>query len=443
MEMTMSNRYWRRIVALSLVAGILGLVSACSMDVTNPNSADEQQVITNADGIQALAVGMQRYYSASVLGTWIINTGVTSRELTINTTFIGQVLIENGGEALDGSVGTIATIFGNLLNVMRMSEQLMEHTPTLPLEPGTRSGILALAHFYKAVALGHLIQAFEQAPLSTDPTENATFHSRSEVLAAAIDHLNTAEKLLTDTPVSATFQTKIKSSRLDLPNTIAAYRARFLLLAGNYQAAIDASRLVNPSVASYFAYDDLGRNPLFTSLVQSRTYAPRDGMGTPVTETGDARLNFFLIPDNLLSNPRLYPIERLAGFFTTGTSPIPAYIPGEMALIRAEAHLRLGELGAAVQEINSIRTKTAASDPVGLGAALAQYAGPITEVALTEEIYRQRAAELYLQGLRWEDSRRLGRPGPPATLDERNRNFWPYPDQERRNNPNTPPNPAI
>jgi hypothetical protein len=66
----------------------------------------------------------------------------------------------------------------------------------------------------------------------------------------------------------------------------------------------------------------------------------------------------------------------------------------------------------------------------------------VTSSALLTEIYRQRAAELYLQGLRWEDSRRLGRPGPPTSLDERNRNFWPYPDQERRNNPNTPANPA-
>jgi hypothetical protein len=114
-----------------------------------------------------------------------------------------------------------------------------------------------------------------------------------------------------------------------------------------------------------------------------------------------------------------------------------------MNLIRAEAHLRLNNLTAAVEEINVIRTKRAADDPVGLGAALPAYSGPVTAAALTTEIYRQRAAELYLQGLRWDDSRRLGRPGPPATLDERNRNFWPYPDQERRNNPKTPANPPI
>jgi len=80
---------------------------------------------------------------------------------------------------------------------------------------------------------------------------------------------------------------------------------------------------------------------------------------------------------------------------------------------------------------------------VGLGANLPAYSGPVTAPALLTEIYRQRAAELYLQGLRFEDARRLGRPGPPSSLVERNRNYWPYPNQERQNNPNTPADPAT
>ena len=58
-------------------------------------------------------------------------------------------------------------------------------------------------------------------------------------------------------------------------------------------------------------------------------------------------------------------------------------------------------------------------------------------------MYKQRSAELYLSGQRLEDSRRFGRPAPPANLAERSRNFYPYPQQERVNNPNTPADPAI
>jgi hypothetical protein len=224
-------------------------------------------------------------------------------------------------------------------------------------------------------------------------------------------------------------------------NTINAYRARYFLFSGSYQAAIAAANKVNPKAASYFTYNATNLNPVFTNLVQSRTNAPRDSLGTPLAERGDARITFFLVPDAGLSNPSRVPIERLAGFFATNISPIPAYVPGEMALIRAEADVQLGDLAGAVQEINFIRTKKAADDPVGLGANLPPYSGPVTASALLTEIYRQRAAELYLQALRFEDARRLGRPGPPASLAERNRNYWPYPNQERQNNPNTPPDP--
>jgi hypothetical protein len=118
-----------------------------------------------------------------------------------------------------------------------------------------------------------------------------------------------------------------------------------------------------------------------------------------------------------------------------------------MALIRAEAKLNRDEpLSEVVSEIDAVRTKTAADDPLGIGAGLPTYSGAVSESALREEILRQRRAELYLQGLALADARRLGgevsdRENPGAF--ERNRNFYPYPDEERRNNPNTPDNPGF
>lgn len=436
----MRNRLWPRAVVALIAAA--ALVPGCSLDVTNPNSANEQTALNTAPGLQALAVGMQTYWANSVVGLNIIDSGVTSRELTINLTYINQVQVEDGGSNLDGSVSDLGTLFGGNLNVMRIAEQIIKQAPTVPMDAGTRSGILALAHLYDAMALGTLVQLFEQAPIETDVSQRAVFHTRAEVLAAALQHLATASKILTDTAPSSYFNTKIKGSKMDLANTIAAYRARYLLYTGQYQAAIDMANQVNPKVASYYSYDALNINPLYSSLVQTRSYAPRDNEGTPVTEPGDARLAFFLIPDATLSNPKQYPIEKLAGFGATNTASIPTYVPGEMALIRAEAYLRLGNLPSAVQEINFIRTKKAANDPLGLGANLPAYAGPVTSTDITTEIYRQRASELYMQGLRWDDQRRLGRPGPPASMVERNRNFYPYPNQEKLNNPNTPADPA-
>lgn len=430
-----------RAIGLAVLVATLG-TAACSLNVTDPNSASEDKVIVSEDAVQALAVGLQQYYANNVLGTLYINTGVTSRELTINETYLGQVAIEEGGDQLDGSVGELSTIFGNEMEILRTSELLLEQTPKLAFDPGTRSGILALAHLYSARAIGDLTTVFEEVPIHTAPDENASFHPRGEALAAAIAHLDSAAQILADTAPSALFNSKIKSSRLDLLNTINAYRARYHLFNGDWDAAITASEEVDPAATSFFSYDAQNLNPIFTNLVQSRSYAARDNLGSALTEAGDKRVDFFLTSDTATSNPKGYPIDLLGGFFSAGNSAIPAYIPGEMVLIRAEAHVHLHDLGSAVAEIDSIRTKSASQDPLGLGADLPAYSGAVTEDALLTEIYRQRAAELYLQGLRLEDSRRLGRPGPPNSLDERNRDYYPYPDQERRNNPNTPPNPA-
>jgi len=64
--------------------------------------------------------------------------------------------------------------------------------------------------------------------------------------------------------------------------------------------------------------------------------------------------------------------------------------------------------------------------------------GPLTQQELLDQIYKNRAIELFMLGLRLEDQRRFGRP-----ISERKRNFLPYPFLERDNNPNTPPDPAF
>ena len=436
-------RFARARRAIGLGVTLLVVASCQSLDVTNPNSAAEPEVLSTAEGIQALAIGMQRSSAIGVQQTFIRDGGMSSKELVANSTFINQLILEQGGTSLTGS-GPVGGALSGPMGILRMAENIVERAPDLPFDPGMRSGILALAYLHKAMAIGVMTTFFERAPVATNPDELAVFLSRDSALAVAIANLDNALAIIAATPPSTAFNTSVKGSRLDLINTIRAYRARYLLFRGDYADAITAANSVSISVASYFSYDATGSNPIFASLVQGNpTYAARDNLGYPLVEAGDARIAFFLTPNAATSLPSGIPIDRTAGFFTTATSPIPVYRPGEMALIRAEAHIRLGNLAAAVTEINTIRTKTAASDAVGIGANRPAYSGAVTTAALLEEVYRQRAAELYMSGLRLEDQRRLGRPAPPASMVERNRVYWPYPDQERNNNPNTPPNPPA
>jgi hypothetical protein len=86
-----------------------------------------------------------------------------------------------------------------------------------------------------------------------------------------------------------------------------------------------------------------------------------------------------------------------------------------------------------------VRTKKPADDPFGVGADQPVYSGSVAEAALLAEIYKQRAIELYMSGMRLQDQRRLGRPA----AERKRTGFMPFPQVERDNNPNTPDDPAI
>ncbi|MFN7603034.1 MAG: RagB/SusD family nutrient uptake outer membrane protein, partial [Bacteroidota bacterium] len=148
------------------------------------------------------------------------------------------------------------------------------------------------------------------------------------------------------------------------------------------------------------------------------------------TPAGDGRIAFFFSAGGTVNLGR-------ASFFTSNSSQLPLYRPGEITLIKAEAYARKNDLANATTELNKILQKQAAGDAWGIAANLAAYSGPNTQTDLLLEIYRQRCIELYLTGMRLEDSRRFGRPA-----SERTREFLPYPFSERDNNPNTPADPA-
>ncbi|KAA6430822.1 RagB/SusD family nutrient uptake outer membrane protein [Rufibacter glacialis] len=419
-------------------------MSGCELDLANPNAASDLEVLTSREGIIAYSVGLRQFYSTAGVEAAYLYPGVTGRELKGIATFTNILELEAGGSALPSFNGNILNLWSRMQRTMSMSEQIIENAPTIStLTGGTLSGIMAQAHLFKAMALGTLATSFEQANTETSSTEKVTFKPRTEVLAAAISHLNAGIALLDATPVSPEFTTLVAGSSFDLKNTLYAYNARYNLFAGNHAAAISNANLVDLTKRSEYVYSTLSPNPIYNTIFILSYFKPRDRFGLPAElfEAGDARYNFYLTtPDAVVNGD---PVKTLRGFFNTQTTPIPVYLPDEMKLIKAEATLRSnGSLTEALALINQVRTQTT-GDPFGVHAALPAYSGAVTREALLLEVYKQRSAELYLTGMKWEDSRRFNRPGPPASTAERNRNFYPYPDQERLNNPNTPPDPAI
>ncbi len=432
------------------VSLLLGFAS-CETDFDTPNAALENQVFSSREGILAAAVGLQQVYSTTGI-RWIAETpAVTTREGGITTTFQNMIELEDGGTALPNFNSNVQGLWSTMLRVMRVAEQIEASAPNIGLAAGTQSGLVAHAKLFKALAIGSLAQNYEQVVVATSNENDAAFVSRTEGFQVALGLLAEAAAELAANAPSGEFVDAVTLGNIDLPNTIAAMTARYNLFAGNYDAAISAAGNVDLTSTSIFAYDVQNPNPMWARIIQNDApnFKPRDNFGLPaefVFDPDDGRLSFYFIPLDE-TNPNGLPIEDVSGFFNEVTEPIPVYLPDEMNLIIAEANLRTGtpNLAAATTALNEVLTDT--DDPFEVNANVAAYSGPNTAEALLDEVYRNRRAELFLTGMSLEDSRRFGRPEPSGAprdfTEERNRNFYPYPDLERNSNPNTPPDPSI
>lgn len=429
-----------------LIVLLLTPFAGCDLDPSNPNNPTEGDVLNTRDGLIAATIGLQSFYNASTIDNLVLTPAITARELAINTTFQNLQDLEAGCGVVTNINQSIDGLFLALYRVLSDAEAIEAGAQAVEtVEDDLESGIVGLALFYQAAALGGLAQSFTHVAVNTGP--DAPYIDREQAFTEAVNRLDQAEQTLLATPPGEVFQGLLPAG-FDLLNTIRAYRARFALFGGAYQAAIDAANSVDQGATSVFAgYSDQDPNPIsdaFSPDPLDGSWAARDDLGLESVQAGDQRIGFYTTPADVESVPNNLPIDILTGFTVDGLSAsLPAYLPGELNLIRAEAHVRLGQTADAVTEIDAVRTKTPAEDPFGVGADLPAYSGPETEQALLDEIFYQRSVELYLQGMRMEDARRLGQSGPSTDIFQRNRDFYPFPQSERINNANTPEDPPA
>jgi starch-binding outer membrane protein, SusD/RagB family len=412
---------------------LLSITSACNQEYLNPSTASEQQVVTDQAGLITLVNGLQQKFSISRAGAmyaYMSANGLTTKELVnLNVGNTDEANLQSGTTAVQGNNSVVSNLWTQCHLVKANADIIIKNAGNAK-DPAVQPGIVAYAHFYRALALGTLAQFFEQAPLVVG--ENAAFSKREDVLKDAIKSLDVASAAIGSTTLSTKFTGSIVMPVAQVKNSIAALIARYNLMLGNYDAAIAAANLVDLTVKAGFAFDDISRNPMFDTSFSNRN----------VTEsTTDFGLTGSLIPEKTDGRKAFYynttagSNAARASFFTANTASVPVYLPGEMLLIKAEAQARKGSVDNALVELNKVLTKK--NDVWGVNAGLTEYSGEKTATAVLSEIYRQRCIELFLSGLKLEDSRRFGRP-----QTERTRNFYPYPQSERNNNTNTPTDPA-
>ena len=424
--------------------------TSCETDFNNINQPADDQVLTSKAGLLGISVGMSEHFATSTLAPIVEIPGLTTREFGNTLTYVtpGELVI--GGTLLNSDNAGVTRLWSRLLRDKGMAESILNNIDNVEMDPGTKAGLNAYSKWFKAMTLGYLIQNFEQTPINNDPNGASIFNTRTEVLAECIALLESAKTDLASNPMSDEFTAYIPN--MNLEDVINAFLARYNLFAGNYSDAISAANAVDLTTRSEWWYDGTAtENPIWSFAVfNDPDTKPQDNfglIGTFIPEVGDGRIAFYLSEvDETEVDFGMHDVDNALGFFNSASKSIPIYLPGEMLLIKAEAYAMSDDLTNAVINLNLVRQKT--DDIYGVNANLAAWTGDEnSKPEILDELFKNRSIELFMSGMRFEDSRRIH---PNLTIPisgdyfiERNRNYYPYPFDERENNPNIPADPSI
>ncbi len=437
----------RMIRKLTVAAAVVS-VAGCNLDLQNPNSPTEDQVTTSPDGVIALATGLQGRFAQSY-GSFAYMAGLVTDEFASTTAALISI-----SDAEQGSVAPGTAIADNVFNLVyrtvRTADDLITGANALSgeIEPGTASGLKALAWTLKAESLGEALQSYQRIPINTFGVLAPEYVPRAEALSAVRALLDSAANQVAATPPSAFFNSGIMTPGSNLTSMIYMFRARYARMANDDAAALANANLVPRSgtaaisvltfpapAVNFYSNVTGGTNGIAPRRQFRLSMAPQDQRGSyfviPST-TAVGRVGALLDPWNRYANPQ---------------APLPVYYPDEALLIKAEALANQNQLAASQAALDSVRTDCTGGrgidDPK---ACLPPLAGQLTQGQLLAEIYVQRRYELFGTGLRWEDVRRRnairGLVAAPSVPVDGQRCWLPYAVGDRNANPNVPADPA-
>jgi hypothetical protein len=421
---------------------------ACNLDLQNPNQPTEGQVTNSPDGVIALATGLQGRFSQSY-GNYAYMAGLVTDEFASTTAALISISDAEQGSVPPGT-GIAENVFNSEYRTVRTADDLLTGASALAgqFDPGTLSGLRALAFALKAESLGETLQSYQQIPINTFGVTAPTYVARAEALALVRTLLDSAEAEIATTPPSAFFNANILTPGVSLPNVIHLFRARYARMVGDDATAIAASNQVARSgtvAMSVLTFPAPTVNFYANVTGGTNGIAPRRQWRTSMTG-GDQRFTWFVVPSTT-STGRVGALLDAWLRYANPQGSLPVYFPDEALLIKAEALANTGQLAPSQAVLDSVRTDCTGNrgidDPK---ACLAPLIGALTQAQLITEIYNQRRYELLGTGLRWEDSRRrnlirgpVAAPGVP--LDGQ-RCWLPYALGDRNSNPNVPADPA-
>ncbi|MGH9419291.1 MAG: hypothetical protein ACRD3J_04895, partial [Thermoanaerobaculia bacterium] len=197
--------------ALAVIA-----VGACSLDLQNPNAPTEGQVTTSPDGVIALATGLQGVFAQSY-GNFSYMAGLVTDEFGSTSAALISISDAEQGSVAPGT-GIADNVFNSEYRTVRTANDLLTGAAALSsqIEPGTVSGLKALAFALKAEALGEVLQSYQKLPINTYNVTQPVYVGRAEALADVRSLLDSAAAAIAATPPSAFFNSSILTPGVNL-----------------------------------------------------------------------------------------------------------------------------------------------------------------------------------------------------------------------------------
>jgi hypothetical protein len=376
-----------------------------------------------------------------------VMTGMSGDEFTLYNgatgfTYLGYFKNELSQNL--GAPGSGAEYWPVLYNyIFKCNAAIEGLTKTNSLTPAIKKQLLGEAKFLRGFFYFYLVNFFGDVPLvlGTDPEVNAllTRSTKTKVYDQIIADLVDAEEKLSDPYLNETLLSTTNEKVRPTKWAATAMLARVYLYKGDFAKAEAKSTLVInnrnlfgplPSLADAFlknspeALWQIQPTDVEYNTMEARTLVlPTSGPNTntnPVFlsnsllnsfEAGDMRavdgnwIKSITVGSETYWYPFKYKINLSPG--VTDAASMTEYFMvlrlGEQYLIRAEARARLGNLGAAIDDLDMIRTRA------GLPTIGTTNPG-ISQSELIDKILHERQVELFSElGHRWFDLKRTGK----------------------------------
>lgn len=405
---------------------LLGVLTSagCSFDLsTNPNSPDPIGEDPSRSEVAVAATGMLLAFRTD-FADFALDMGIIGREVLrfdgSDPRFTGELLLgplDPGSDAFGGDH------WADEYAAIREGNMMLATVPTATALSAEEQS--ATAGYVKTIqALNYLIilnsHTQDSIPIVTDTSVTAppaAFQTRATVFAHVVTLLDGALTDLQGGGTAFPFELPPGFSGFDAPATFIqfnrALRARVAVYTDDFAGALTAlagSFVDAPGSLDLGVYMDYGTgagdlaNPLSIDPQQGENFAhPSLETGAQLQVDGvtpDQRFVDKIVPRPISSNNGLTSDLGWVRYPSPG-SPIPIIKKEELILLRAEANIGLGNLAAALPDINLVRT-TSGNLP-----ALAGLGTP--EAALDELLYNKLYSLMFEGAHRWIDARHYGR----------------------------------